>query len=61
MLYEDYKMIKIYIKQEIYIIKLIINQLLKKNMFISLLNNVYHLEENINENLVKLMKNFYLN
>ena len=53
MLYEDYKMIKIYIKQEIYIIKLIINYLLKKNMFISLLNNVYHLEENINENLVK--------
>ena len=52
MLYEDYKMIKIYIKQEIYIIKLIINYLLKKNMFISLLNNVYHLEENINENLV---------
>lgn len=61
MLYEDYKMIKIYIKQEIYIIKLIINYLLKKNMFISLLNNVYHLEENINENLVKLMKKFYLN
>ena len=54
-------MIKIYIKQEIYIIKLIINYLLKKNMFISLLNNVYHLEENINENLVKLMKKFYLN
>ena len=61
MLYEDYKMIKIYIKQEIYIIKLIINYLQKKNMFISLLNNVYHLEENINENLVKLMKKFYLN
>ena len=48
-MYEDYKMIKIYIKQEIYIIKLIINYLLKKNMFISLLNNVYHLEENIND------------